>query len=196
MMSSFVAAVLPMMGLSGTAQADVIINIDQVGSDVVATGTGTINLTDLGGADSGANGAGLQANNSTLIMGPTHGTAFEEATITGPTSFGPGGVAPDPTTGTGDIFGIYEPLGYLVVPHNYSSGTFLSATDTYSGATFSSLGLTPGTYTWNWGTGANADFLTVNIGTASVPEPASLVMLGTGAAAVLGYVRRRRRAAA
>jgi hypothetical protein len=37
------------------------------------------------------------------------------------------------------------------------SGTQLKNTATYTGQTISSLGLTPGTYTWTWGTGAHAD---------------------------------------
>ncbi len=64
------------------------------------------------------------------------------------------------------------------------------------GATFSSLGLTPGTYIWTWGSGADADSFTMNIGVSSVPEPASLMMLGTGSLAILGFARRRRRASA
>ncbi len=66
----------------------------------------------------------------------------------------------------------------MFVPIGYSSGTALSATDTYSGQTLVSLGLTAGTYTWTWGTGADADSLTVNIGVASVPEPSSLALAG------------------
>jgi hypothetical protein len=193
---SFVATVLPMMGLSGKAQADIVINFDQVGPDVVATGTGTINLTDLSYSYSGVNGPGIQASQSDVSMG-TYGIVDVYTSITGPTSFGPGGAA-GPTTGAGPCFAIVEGLGYLEVPQGYSSGTLLSATDTYSGATLSSLGLTPGTYTWNWGTGANADSLTINIG-RPVPEPSSLVMLGGMGAIVLAsslLARRPRRARA
>ena len=71
------------------------------------------------------------------------------------------------------------------------SGSLLSSSNTWTGQSFRSLGLTPGTYTWTWGAGVNADSFKMNIGTSAVPEPASFVMLGTGAAVVLGYARRR-----
>ena len=67
------------------------------------------------------------------------------------------------------------------------------------GGSFASLGLTPGIYTWNWGSGANADSLTINIGTAippgAVPEPSTWAMLILGFGAVGGALRRRKRPA-
>ena len=184
---------LTMTGTGGQVQAGMVINVNQVGSDVVMTGSGTFNLTALTYSYSGGNNAGLQANISDLIMGTTVYTTVDVYTsITGPTSFGPGGYVPSATTGAGPLFGVYQGLGYLEVPQGYSSGTLLSATDTYSGATFSSLGLTPGTYTYTWGTGANADFFRINIGTAAVPEPSSLVLMGIAGITGLGYAWRRR----
>jgi hypothetical protein len=51
------------------------------------------------------------------------------------------------------------------------------------------MGLTPGTYTYPWGTGPHADSLTVQINPA--PEPASLSLI---AFATLAMFHRRRRA--
>ena len=83
----------------------------------------------------------------------------------------------------------------LLVPLGYVSGTPLSATDTYANQTFSSLGLTPGTYTTTWGTGAHADFLTVQVGPAAVPEPSALVTAGLGMLVCGGLACRRRKRA-
>ena len=47
---------------------------------------------------------------------------------------------------------------FLIVPRGYVSGTFLSNSATYSGKTLATLGVTPGTYVWTWGTGANQNF--------------------------------------
>jgi hypothetical protein len=73
------------------------------------------------------------------------------------------------------------------------SGHSLSDTMAFPVQTFASLGVTPGTYTWTWGTGANADSLTLQIGPATIPEPASLTLLAMGLAG-LGMVLRTRRA--
>ena len=51
-----------------------------------------------------------------------------------------------------------EVLGLLSVPTGYASGTALSDMATYSGKTLATLGVTPGTYVWTWGNGANQKF--------------------------------------
>jgi len=78
----------------------------------------------------------------------------------------------------------------LFVPQGYVSGTPLSDTATYNSATFGSLGVTPGTYVWTWGTGANQNF-TLQIGSVGVPDGGSTVsLLGC---ALLGLAALRRR---
>ena len=80
------------------------------------------------------------------------------------------------------------PRGILYVPQGYVSGAALSDSMTFNNATFASLGVTPGTYVWTWGTGlANQNF-TLHIG--SVPDGGSTVsLLGC---ALLGLAALRR----
>jgi hypothetical protein len=81
-------------------------------------------------------------------------------------------------------------VGLLGVPQGYVSGNPLSDTATWDSTTFASLGVTPGTYVWSWGTGANQNF-TLQIGPAAAPEPGTLTLLGA-ALASFAFLRRRR----
>jgi hypothetical protein len=66
----------------------------------------------------------------------------------------------------------------------------LADTSIWNNQTFDSLGVTPGTYEWTWGTGMNQNF-TLQIGpAAAVPEPSSVLLL---AGALVGLVMRHRR---
>jgi hypothetical protein len=176
--------------LASSAHAAVIIDITQQGSDVVVTGSGTIDSTDLLPSTPLGAGGNIDPSSASVLAGPISGNLSlrEWQGINGPTSFGngPGAVA---TSGSGDLFGVAGLSGYLYLPGNYSSGVSLSATDTYSSSTISGLGLTPGTYVYTWGTGADADSLTVQIG---VPEPSTWAMMILGFLG-LGWMTYRRR---
>jgi hypothetical protein len=54
------------------------------------------------------------------------------------------------------------------------------------------MGLTPGTYVYTWGSGANADSVTINI--SAVPEASTWAMMLAGLAG-LSYLGRRSRKA-
>ena len=79
----------------------------------------------------------------------------------------------------------------LGVPHGYVSGATLSDSMTFNNATFASLGVTPGTYVWTWGTGLENQNFTLVIGGAGVPDGGSTVSLLGFVLLGLAAVRRK-----
>lgn len=177
------------------AKAGYVVTLAQVGSDVVATGSGPIDLTGLNLLSTNAAGsAHLFPAQAAILTGPAPSSVFFSfyGGYTGSTSFGSGSFI-SANNGSGDPVGIESPVfNELIVPLGYVSGNPLSDTSTYAGATFTSLGVMPGTYEWTWGTGANQNF-TLQIGAAAVPEPSSLLLLVGALAGLLGLVRASRR---
>jgi len=57
------------------------------------------------------------------------------------------------------------------------------------------LGVTPGTYEWTWGTGADQNF-TFEIGTTPIPAALPLFATGLGALGLFGWRRKRKAALA
>ena len=167
------------------------VTLEQVGSNVVANGSGPINLTGLNSDIQGLILDGtIIANIGLIITGPFGVFAHGFSGITGPTSFGSGGFSL-PNSGSGDIVGISGFFGRLVVPQGYVSGNPLTNTMTFSNATFASLGVTPGTYVWTWGTGLPNQNFTLIIGGAGVPDAGSTVSLLGCALLGLAAVRRK-----
>ncbi len=195
------AALLLGSGLSAPpAWAGYVVTLKEVGSDVVATGSGPLDLT-------GLEPSGVNFSTAAIIppgfinTGPANSTGFNQYSGTsgpvgqfnGPESFGSGFTEHDADSGSGDLVGIFATFSILV-PGGYVSNNPLSDTSTYLNQTFSSLGVTPGTYVWSWGTGPNQNF-TLHIGLlgapgpipgpVSVTEPASALLLGAALAGLL-----------
>ena len=166
------------------------VTLEQMGSNIVANGSGPINLTGLTFLMQGIAGAVIKAANPAFILtGATVGVDIYEG-ITGPTSFGSGGIFL-PTTSSGDPVGIRISDLTLGVPHGYVSGAALSDSMTFNSATFASLGLDVGTYVWSWGTGLPNQNFTLIIGGVRVPDGGSTVsLLGC---ALLGLAALRRK---
>jgi hypothetical protein len=167
------------------------VTLEQMGSNVVANGSGAFNLTGLTFQGSGGANPSIGPNGGFLIVGPSGPGSVDDyrGHISGPASFGSGGTTSS-SGGNGNFVGIFASLfaADLLVPQGYVSGNLLSDTSTYNNASFASLGLTPGTYEWTWGTGANQNFTLV---IEAVPDGGSTVsLLGC---ALLGLAALRRK---
>jgi hypothetical protein len=195
---SFVTLIVALLAWSSAAQAEVIINVYQSGSDVIASGSGTLDTTNLSIISFGINTpyvAGIAAS----IREGQSGSDYEVfSAVSGPSSFG-SGYPFNPDSFSGDVFGVDGANHTLYTPVAYTSGASLSSIDTFNNTTLADLGLTTGTYTYTWGADAHADSLVLNIGSspsAAVPEPSSLAMCGLASLIGSAYAWRRRQRAA
>jgi len=190
---SFVFAAIAPVGVGQIAHAAFVVNLQQVGANVVGNGSGTINTAGLtpdpdffSGFDFGQ--AAIGARDPFMALGPVTDTAVNVYDgISGPSNFGPGGGF-TASSGSGDAVTMYFDAR-LYVPSGYVSGAALSDTATWANQSFNSLGVTPGTYTWTWGSGATADSFTLNA--IAVPEPTSAALLTLAGLSLLSRRRHR-----
>jgi hypothetical protein len=170
---------------SSPAQAGYVVTLKEVGSDVVATGSGVIDLNGLTGPVPSSTSTAINPAAGSIFTGPTSDSPVDiYFEVAGPASFGSGGLTLA-DNGNGNTVGIIgSSFSVLLVPGGYASGAPLSDTSTYTGQTFSSLEVILGTYEWTWGSGPDQNF-TLIIGAAAVPEPASGALLGTALAWLL-----------
>jgi protein with PEP-CTERM/exosortase system signal len=167
---ALLGAAVSLLLIGAPAQAGYIVTLEQVGSNVVATGTGAIDLTGLTFVSgSGASVTFITPSGGAIVTGPENQDDVYRG-ISGPTNFGSGGLTLA-NSSNGDQVGMGD-SSTLFVHHGYTSESPLSDSATYDSATFSSLGVTPGTYEWTWGIGADQNF-TLQIGPASVPDSGS-----------------------
>jgi hypothetical protein len=180
--------------LAGPAQAGYVVTLTQQGSDVVATGSGPIDVTGLTLAH-GFVVPELNPDDGFISFG---GSGLTEADIyisnvatgtfiTGSASFGSGGGQNGAGNSSGDSVGIFGLVPELLLPAGYVSDGPLSDTATFGG-TLDQLGVTRGRYEWTWGSGANQNFTLL-----ALPEPSTWAMmtLGFGLTGFLGYRKTR-----
>lgn len=143
-----------------------ILTVTEVGSDVVFFGEGSLNLLGLNFVESSSIGPGYEADTAIWAVGSGGDfDAYDGVNLTYPSNFGSGTDAA--TSGDGSIFGILTGGAsgrVLIVPSGYTSGTYLSGSCTFSTNTIVGMGLIPGTYVYNWGSGTNMDSLIFVIG--------------------------------
>lgn len=176
------------------AQAAYTLTLEQQGSNVVATGSGTLDLDGLTLGLSGVGSSGEIFPLGAIILVGSAPISFDQyGPVTGPTSFGSGGLT-DASNGSGDDVGINGNIENLFVPAGYMSGNPLLSTAIWDGQTLNSLGVTPGVYVWTWeppGT-ATDDSFTLDAVAATVPEPASLALLALPLGLVMLLATRHR----
>lgn len=186
---------------TGRADAGYIITFAQVGSNVVATGTGSITTSGLGQPSGTFNAfTGVLATTGFAFTGPAPASTPQgvqyNAFFSGPSNFG-GGSLFRPDSGTGGLGGLEVVSNVIYVSAGYISGTpILNSTSTFLNQTIASLGLRVGTYTEAYSAtrgGATLDSIIIQVEAVSVPEPSSLALCGIAALSgvVAAGVRRK-----
>ena len=169
------------------------VTLEQIGANVVGTGSGALNFIDLNFDSFLHTNAQINPSGGTILTGLQDQVFAEDiytGSITGPTSFGSGGLT-NASSGSGFLVGINGALDQVFIPGGITPSQPLPGSATWNNATFASLGLTPGTYEWTWGTGTNQNF-TLEIGAAAVPDTAStLGLLFVSVIALFGLNRFR-----
>ena len=199
--ASAISAVMLIGLFAQSAQAGYIVDLSQVGSNVIASGNGAIDLTGLTFFHSMAKLAAIDPSAGLIYMGEAFPDItgvdqyFQSTGFTGPTSFGSGGESMA-SSGRGGIVGIQNGLHIreaLFVPMGYVSGDPLGDVSTYKNQTFSSLGVTSGRYEWTWGTGPNQNFTLVIETARAIPEPSTwaMMLLGFAGLGLAGWRHRR-----
>ncbi len=187
-----ILALVALCTLGTTSRASFILTFAQVGDDVVATGSGTINTHGLSNGDQANAGPFVDPSYFTVLVGHSLYN-LENGAIAGPASFGTGGETMA-LFGSGGEVGISIIPGLescVVVPTGYVSGSALSDFNIWDNTTIAGLGITPGNYRWTWGSGATADSFVIEIVT---PEPSGTVLLvvALGIIGLYAWLRRRR----
>ena len=164
-----------------TAGATGLLTFYESGSDVIMSVSGTIDLSGLtlvqSGTEYGGNAGGLGTTTATFLMA-SNGDLYDTYSgfTTTPTNFGSGGGG-GADSSTGDAFGVIfqgAPPYQLAVPNGYTSGSQITGTQTFTGQTFTTLGLVEGTYTYIWSGGSFDIVIGGTPGPTPTPTPTSV----------------------
>lgn len=194
MFKKFLMALVSSMALS-PAFATLTFTLTESGGNVVLTASGSVNTSALTASSTttcGSGTGGVQAVIAILCTGSGTGQGF--ITLTGPTSIGSGGAVLGTSTSGDNVF-LGGSTGTVYLPVGYVSGSALLGTTNFTGATLTTLGVTPGTYTWTFGSGGAADSVVLIAGATvtSVPTLGEYALMALVALLVLSTLPALRR---
>jgi hypothetical protein len=166
------------------------VNIQQLGNDVVASGSGSWDTSAMTYEASGP----IPADDMSpffgyLSFGPLNVTTSEYATefTVDTQGFGSSMFGYTVSSTSGEALLVHTSSSTFCIQNGYVSGTTVASSDTWSGSTFKSLGLTVGNYTWTYASGAGI----YNVDVLAVPEPSNLAFSALGGLGALLTIRRR-----
>ena len=175
------------------AQAAVVVDITQIGSDVVISHSGTIDTASASNtgflADQGVTIGKFGPNTNYITFGEVgradaYSVSFSEfpfAMLTSGTAF--------PDSRTGDTFGIYRGENRLYLPVGYVTGETITGGATFNGKTLADLGIVEGTYTATFSNAGTTENVTYNV---SVPETSQFALIASLISLGFCYFKRRR----
>jgi hypothetical protein len=157
-------SLLTVLSSATPALSGVTLEMREVGGDVVVTGAGKLNVGAWTLVSEDVSLEGTVNGDESIAVGPNalsdlYGTPVN---FSGPTSIGPGLSAIVADAGSGHTFGLAFGVPALVARVNALSDPTYNGSSTWLGETLGSLGVTPGSYRWTWGSGATADSFTLH----------------------------------
>jgi hypothetical protein len=176
--------------LAPFVHAGLTLSLQEIGSDVSLTGSGIVDTNSLTFEGNASWSGSVAPSAAWAFVGVSNGVSVF-AVPSAPANIGPGTAITFANSDSGDVLGLFGP--HLYLPFNYVSGSSVSGTSIFTNQSFTSLGVTPGVYTWSWGSGLTADSATLTIGGAAIPEPGTLALLAGTATFGIAAAQRFRR---
>lgn len=181
-------ALAAMTVLAMKANAGLLITIKEVGPNVVATASGSLDMNGYTGNPHSSVFTGGYVDPSQSAISVGAGFVSEYTVGMSFPSLGTGGwEAAD--SRTGDPVSVNGNWGILLLPQGYVSGTALSGTATWNNKTLQGLGLLQGSSVATFGTGGDSHKVTLTV----VPEPHQYAMMAGVGLVGLGLWRRHAR---